>query len=526
MAKDLLKNYIYECLLFLVFLFALFFRLYTDTYHLLIVPDYDGYYYLKIAKNILKAKLVYEAVNWTPLLPVLIALFSFLPMPLDQLGSLINIFFGALTVFPIFFLVKNMLNKEAAFFSTIIYAFHPHIAFVNVQVMSESTYIFVFFILAWLMVTIIKTGGYSVKNGLVCGAVGALVYYGRPEGTITLIVLVILALIVGKVEFKTKIKWALITSFVILVVLLPYLFFLKSHTGKFVLSGKSPEILYHIRNMMGVPETCESYFSTFTYDLDKTYSFIKNNIINAWIITTEETLLYSVFIILFLTFFIIVIRKSTIGFANSLFFFFALILPVIGPIIFKVDQRYLSPTTSVLSVMMGIGLYGIFDKVMSGLRSIFIKTAVCGAIILFFTAFGFYKIYDRFERQGELQIIFEQERLYKKTGQWLAKHVPQNSIVVSTSPNYLVAYYANDMAFENTSKDLTEDELMSIVCEKPNKYLVIDYYSISRYLKRLPYLMNPYTQPFKTSKLYGKLIPIYYDDIAQVVVYSCNDGDN
>lgn len=156
MIKEFCRKYTNGIFLFIVFSTALSFRLYTNTYHLLMVPDYDGYQYVKIAKHMLKGVMVGEAVNWTPLFPSLIALFSFLPLPLDEIGSLINIFFGAITIVPIYFFVRNILNKEAALFSVLIYAFHPQVAFVNVQVMAETTYIFMFFLFSYLISETLK----------------------------------------------------------------------------------------------------------------------------------------------------------------------------------------------------------------------------------------------------------------------------------------------------------------------------------------------------------------------------------
>lgn len=175
--QEFIWNYIYELMLFIIFLMALFLRLYTDTYHLLMVPDYDGYQYIKIAKNLAKGVMVDEAVNWTPLLPALIAIFSFLPLPLDQIGSYLNILFGALTIFPIYFLNRNLFNfnKETALFSVLIYAFHPSISFVNVQVMSETTYIFMIFMFAWLVSIVMREEKYTFKYGILTGIFGGFI---------------------------------------------------------------------------------------------------------------------------------------------------------------------------------------------------------------------------------------------------------------------------------------------------------------------------------------------------------------
>ncbi|MCX7771186.1 MAG: glycosyltransferase family 39 protein [Proteobacteria bacterium] len=522
--RDFFKKYNYEVFVFLIFLSGLIFRIYVDSYHLLMVPDYDGYQYVKIAKNLKKGILVKEALNWTPLLPSLIAIFSFLPLPLDVIGSYINIFFGALTVFPIYFLVRNILNsREAGICSILIYAFHPHIAFVNVQVMSETTYIFMVFLFAYLISESIKQN-FKIKMGILTGLTGGLIYLGRPEGTLIYLSLSVLIFFIGD-DFKRKLKWFFFNITLFLLTIYPYLLFFKKNFGKFVFSGKSLEILPHIRNMMGIPEKGQGYLETFLYDFEKTYNFIKDNLINVWIVSTEGKFIYSLIIIILTLSFLLVIRKSIIGWLRGTVFFISMLLPVVAVLIFKVDHRYLSPTTSVLSVIWGIGVYGLLYYPLKGVTKDIIKISFYSMLGLLLVLFGVYKVYNRFEKEGELNIIFQQERLYKKTGEWLKENIPADSTIVSCSTNYLIAYYAGDMEFQNESKALNEKDVLEILCSKNNRYLIVNEYAVTRYYKDLKYLMNPYSNLFKNSPLYGKILPIYIDDIAGVVVYTCKFGE-
>lgn len=516
-----LRDYHHEILICFVFLIALVFRTYTDTYHLLMVPDYDGYQYVKIAKNMAKGVMVDEAVNWTPLLPALIAIFSFLPIPLDQIGSFINIFFGSLTVLPIYLFVRNILNKESALFSILIYAFHPEIAFVNVQVMSETTYIFMIFMFSWLVSVVMKGEKYTIKHGILSGIFGGLIYLGRPEGTLIFITLSILCLFVTKVSIYNKMKWFIVNFIVFFIIIFPYLLFLRNKIGKFVFSGKSKELVPLIRKTIAIPDSAQSYFQVFTYDVSKTLNFIKNNLVSAWFLITDHSLLYALIFLFLVIMFILIVRKSLLGLWKSIFYFSFLLSPVSASLIFKVDHRYLSPTISVLAVICGIGLYGAYTLLLKKINTPKFTIAFLFLMIILFSCWGFYKVYHRFEKEGELREMFSQERLYKKTGLWLKEHVPANSKIVSVSTNYLIAYYAGDLPFKNVSKSLTEDELIEMVCSEKNTYLVINDYAISRYYKNLRYLLNPYSQAFKTSLLYDKIINVYYDDIAMVAVYSC-----
>lgn len=521
--KDFFYNKINELLLFTIFLIAIFFRLYTNTYHLLMFPDYDGYQYVKIAKYMAKGALVDEAINWTPLFPALIAIFSFLPLPLDQIGSYLNILFGSLTVFPIYFLVRKLLNKEAAIFSVLIYAFHPDIAFVNVQVMSETTYIFMFFIFSWIIAKLIIEERYTFKYGMITGIVGGLIYLGRPEGTLIFITLSALALFNHKTAIRNKLKWFVTNLITFILVIFPYLLFLRSKIGKFVFSGKSRALIPYIKNKMGLTEDFSTYYDIFTYDLSKSLMLIINNIIKAWIIITDNSTLYASIVLILLAFFLFAIKKGKLMFWKVLLFFIFLLLPIIAPLIIDVDHRYLSPTTSVLSVICGIGFYEGYILISKKINLEGLKIVILISITLLLSSWGFYKVYEQFERKGELNIIFKLERLYKRTGLWLKEHIPNDSKIASVSTNYLIAYYAGDLPFINVSKSITEKELLELICSEKNIYLVINYYAVTRYYKDLTYLINPYSQRFKTSFLYGKIVPVYYDSIVDVVVYKCID---
>jgi len=520
-----IKDYQIEILLFFTFLTAVLFRFYTNTFHLVMTPDYDGYQYVKIARNLAKGVLVKELINWTPLLPSLIAIFSFLPFPLDEIGSVINIVFGAATIFPIYLFVKNILNKEAAFFSVLIYAFNPQIAFVNVQVMSETTYIFVFFLYAWLITEILKDR-YSFVLAMLSGIVGGLIYWGRPEGVLIYIALTCLCFIVGKAETKRKLYWLIENLLFFFLTILPYLIFLKKMKGKFVFSGKSSEILYHIKGMMGIPDTGQGFLGTFFYDFSKTFNFLLKNLLVALCIFSDYSYFWGVTLIVLLICGIFTLKKSTLGMTKGIIFFVSMVLPFSAPLIFKVDERYLSPTTSVISVCCGLGLFGIYQMLKLDLRKQSVKLIINITILSLFVFYGFYKIYDRFKKNGELDVMFLQERMYKKSGEWLKAHVPPDATVVSTSTNYLVAYYAGDLKFENVSKNLTEEELIQLVCKSPNRYLIVNYFSVKAYYKNLQFLINPYSQSFKFSKLFDKMYPIYYDNIVGLVIYTCKSGTN
>ncbi len=487
------------------------------------VPDYDGYNYLKIAKKMTEGGMAKEAVNWTPLFPALVALFSFIPLPLDQIGSYINITCGSLTVIPIYLIVKRIFrSKEAGVFSVIPYTFHPQIAFVNVLVMSETTYIFMFFLLALFILKFLD-GGNPIKYGIITGITAGLVYLGRSEGTLIFLLLSLFSLFFSSHSMRDKILWVIINIACFILTILPYLLFLRSQVGYFIFAGKSVEVLPQLRIMLNVPDDVQGYLGIFKYDPYKTYLHIKNNFLNLIrIISFGNFYLFLTLCALTISFGS-AISKSSFKFLKGLAFFASLLSSAVAPLLFNVDIRYAVPANSVLSVMAGIGIYGV-----SLILSYFFKSKIVKIVwfllIFFITAFwGYYDNYYQFEKLGEFQEMLYQERMHKTTGLWLKENVDPHSTLISTSPNYLIAYYAGDLNYEDASKNLTENELAELVCKAPNRYLIITEKSVRKYYKNMQYLINPISNSFLSSKLANTLVPIYYDYDTPLVVYKCKE---
>lgn len=514
--KNITKLNFINIALLTVFVFALGLRFYVNIYHVVMVPDYDGYQYIKIAKNLKNGVLVKEAINWTIFFPFLINFFSFIPLPYDELGSLINIFFGTLTIFPVYYIVKSIFNEEAGLIACIFYASEPSIAHVDVQVMSEPTYIFMLFLMALLFLKSYESN-FQIINVILAGIFSGIVYLSRPEGTIVYLLLLAYIIAFWHETFKNKLKFAILNFLISFVAIMPYMFFLRKELGKFVFSGKSVEIIPHIRNMIGLSENLEGFFQVFFYDTSKSYQFLLKNLQQTILLITEVSSIKSVICIFLLFFFFVILRKSSLGFFRSLIFFFILLTQFVGAMIFKIDYRYLSPTMSVFMVILGVGFYGVYYHILKNFQK---DKVIIIALIFIYFGYGYYKVYEIFEKKGEINIMFEQERLYKFSGEWLKNNIPKESKIISSSTNYLIAYYA-DRDYENISKNLTEDEVIQILCDNSNNYLVINEYAVSRYYKNLSYLLNPYSFSFYSSKLYKYIVPIYFDDKVGLAIYKC-----
>jgi asparagine N-glycosylation enzyme membrane subunit Stt3 len=67
-------------------------------------------------------------------------LVSFDSTNVEIAGRLISLFFGTLTLIPVFYLVKEVVGQKGAIFSGLFYSFHPYLVTYSGMLLSEATY--------------------------------------------------------------------------------------------------------------------------------------------------------------------------------------------------------------------------------------------------------------------------------------------------------------------------------------------------------------------------------------------------
>ena len=75
-----------------------------------------------------------------PLYPFLMSLFSLDSTHVEMAGRLLSLFFGTLTIIPLFYLVKEAIGQKEAIFSALFYSFHPYLVTYSGMLMTEATY--------------------------------------------------------------------------------------------------------------------------------------------------------------------------------------------------------------------------------------------------------------------------------------------------------------------------------------------------------------------------------------------------
>ena len=81
---------------------------------------------------------------YPPFYPLLTGLCSLLCPDLELCGRLVSAFFGALVIFPIFFIARWAFGVKTALISSLMAAFYPNLCQFSSAVLSESTFLFLF----------------------------------------------------------------------------------------------------------------------------------------------------------------------------------------------------------------------------------------------------------------------------------------------------------------------------------------------------------------------------------------------
>jgi 4-amino-4-deoxy-L-arabinose transferase-like glycosyltransferase len=155
-------------------------------------------------------------------------------------GTIVSIFFGTLTVIVFYLIGKSVFDHKISFVSAIILAFHPYAVRFSADIISESTYFFFFISALGLGFFAITKKRFSLFA--LTGVCSAFAYLTRPEGIGIIIIVTgwhfIKDLDKIRLIWKDKLASILILIVSFLVFSSPYLVYVKSETGKWLLTMK------------------------------------------------------------------------------------------------------------------------------------------------------------------------------------------------------------------------------------------------------------------------------------------------
>jgi len=193
-----------------------------------------------------------------PFYPFLISLVSFDSAHVEIAGRFISLFWGTLTLIPVFYLMKEVADQKAAIFAGLFYSFHPYLVTYSGMLLSEATY--------WGLLTFsvyFFWKGLSQKKVLGCivsGVCLGLSYLTRPEGIGYLIVFLIWIIIDGGMRKgwfrKCFTMGSLIMAFFIFA--FPYMFINRQETGQWLISKKGMVIQSQLMKWVDLNEALKN----------------------------------------------------------------------------------------------------------------------------------------------------------------------------------------------------------------------------------------------------------------------------
>jgi len=222
--------------LFGLFIFAILIRI-----PLLIYPEVihnDGTAYIYHARQILSGD--WSAGRSHPLYPFLIALAHFFSPNDEMAGILVSVIFGALLVFPVFYIGRAIFDGSVGRLSALFATVHPFLYTPSGSVLTES--LFHFLIAASVLFGWNAFDKGRVRDIILFGFFTSLSYLTRPEGIGFLLIFSIWVSLIHppreRRPWNKKLVLILLAIFSFLIFSFPYLLQLRKETGRWQISKK------------------------------------------------------------------------------------------------------------------------------------------------------------------------------------------------------------------------------------------------------------------------------------------------
>ncbi len=202
--------------------------------------------YARLAENILAGKGYLSSLEeqpnlmYAPLYPVLIALLSHFTRDIELAGRLISVVSGAMLVLPMYFIGLHLHGKRTALICAALTAFHPLLIGFSSTVLTETTYLT--FMMAGMYWGLRSLQLDSLRSCALAGFFFGLAYLIRPEAFALVLLTILLVNVLGLFQRRglRRLLWLSGVSLAAFSILaLPYIGFLRTQTGKFILEGKS-----------------------------------------------------------------------------------------------------------------------------------------------------------------------------------------------------------------------------------------------------------------------------------------------
>jgi asparagine N-glycosylation enzyme membrane subunit Stt3 len=359
-----------------------------------------------------------------PLYPLLMSLFSLDSTHIEMAGRLLSLFFGTLTIIPLFYLVKEAIGQKEAIFSALFYSFHPYLVTYSGMLLTEATYWGFLILSVYFFWTGLKKE--KVWRIALSGCFLGLAYLTRPEGLGYVLVYLIWIIVSGglKKNWFRKLILIGVLTLTIFIFVIPYVIYIHQETGGWLISKKAVAVQSDL-----LKENPEQVDPSIGIEQNKPVSgdskvlWITHNIIQFLPSVTYRYLrAYHFSLWLFLFFGLIRVRRKMIDyelFIASLVLFHLVSLSTFLPS----TIRFSIPVIPLSLLWAGTGLLEMKRYLEK------IKGANAEKVIFLLVALVVL---------SQLPQSLKPERSFragqKKVGLWLKQNTPPGAIIMSNSP--------------------------------------------------------------------------------------------
>lgn len=310
----------------------------------------DGHAFLTMG-DLMREGRFDEALSFAyhPLYPMLIALGTFATKNSILAGHLLSVVLGAAAVLPLFKIAREFFGAPAAFVTGLFYALHATVVEVQSDVMTDGTFMFFFLSAAWLTWRLSEEP--TLEGAVVLGIVAAAAFLTRPEGLLSIAMALgwpLLSLLKHRPSPMRTLGAVALAAGVILLLIAPYLFWVRGERGHWALSVRPSAISAEVAVVGGDEATRREYAVAKTdYKLYRRYG--------------ASVLRLNLYGVLF-PFHLLGLAGLRRANRRALAFFFLCTGGYLGAVLYTLrthnamSDRYLMPAMALLSALAGLGI--------------------------------------------------------------------------------------------------------------------------------------------------------------------------
>ena len=228
-------------ILILIFLLGALIRIYLSCNETFIGSD--AVVYTRLGKNLIESGRYLFGENsnlgiyFPPGYPVFVGLINLFLKDLFISGKMVSLFFSLISIFLFYSIGKELDNRESGLFAAFAYAIYPtSIIVTTLKAQSEGTFFFFIFFSIYLFMVSKRRNSFFIYASL--GLSIGIAYLTRPEGLLLLLLPFLTFVDNNPLKNKRYLFKVCVAFMTFILIISPYLLFLKRSTGEFKISGK------------------------------------------------------------------------------------------------------------------------------------------------------------------------------------------------------------------------------------------------------------------------------------------------